>query len=580
MLYKDFVKINFHKLPSNLNAVQKMKELSKLWRETGHAKPAKAKPAKAKPAKAPKLKSVRKVKGGAVDMSNPNPNNNTTPTNTQQMPSKAQLDEYNFLAKLKSSVYGQYPEPYIKPAVMQARGMPWWLAQHPNQYSANPNLVLVYRNVIQFQTSDFFSKYKDRITLWGERKGFGTKIAQVIPGKPFRIVFRSMSTDDNNQYYMDCTGEDEFMDILDDIKDKGLLIPTEFLSQRFQAINRQFSSQMADNNKNVWKVGYKQGQTDLKPLIDKQQEAIESLHQQLAETQGQLEQQREDSQHESSNSFGWGDALGLVGSVFGLGFKPKKQGVKNPKNLMEKIGNKKSVKGGGITMSRIVQKLWVGDIDVTVYEIRNLDDALVQRGLDNGSIPEHNPNTPTQLYFYRFGEIVEKHALQLPYRIYKLPSDNPRQALGCIWFIENEAQFEHLRNYLQNLNPGVLVSERIQISQHPVEEERAEALPPRERVRRPPPRIAPAGYEQPARPAYIGRPINHVDDEIAGIPLLGVPRDDAERLQQPPITPLRPLLPPTTIRPGAPIALAVRDDIPRTPGTGRRRAILARPPET
>ena len=38
MLYREFVKMNFHKLPHTLSAKEKMKELGKMWKQSGHAK--------------------------------------------------------------------------------------------------------------------------------------------------------------------------------------------------------------------------------------------------------------------------------------------------------------------------------------------------------------------------------------------------------------------------------------------------------------------------------------------------------------------------------------------------------------
>ena len=47
---------------------------------------------------------------------------------------------------------------------MMSAGVPWWLAQHPNEYSANPNEVLKYRNQEDFIQSPFYEKYKKRFT--------------------------------------------------------------------------------------------------------------------------------------------------------------------------------------------------------------------------------------------------------------------------------------------------------------------------------------------------------------------------------------------------------------------------------
>ncbi len=37
MLYREFVKLHFHQLPAHLKATEKMRQIGKLWRKSGHS---------------------------------------------------------------------------------------------------------------------------------------------------------------------------------------------------------------------------------------------------------------------------------------------------------------------------------------------------------------------------------------------------------------------------------------------------------------------------------------------------------------------------------------------------------------
>jgi len=230
---------------------------------------------------------------------------------------KLQNQQVKFTAAEKASPYGQYPTPFIPPAVMQARGIPYFLAQHANQYSANPNEVMLYRNEGQFLRSAIYQKYKDRITPYEERSGYGVRFSQIIPGKPFRIVFRSRSFDDNNQYYLDLNDADEFMDFLDDAKDSNMLTPVEFISAAFQAKNKAAMSKIASDSAEAYKVAYTQGTKD-QLALDQQQQAEEDARR-AAEEQRQQELAAQ-QQDEGEDDSGFVGALGAVGSVVGKVF--------------------------------------------------------------------------------------------------------------------------------------------------------------------------------------------------------------------------------------------------------------------
>jgi hypothetical protein len=248
---------------SKLPVGERMKHIAKLWQKHKTEKP--------------------QVRGGDIS---------ETPVSETPKISKQQIlaqelqdkeDEYQF--KIKHSLYGQYATPFIKPTVMNDRGIPWILAQHPNKYSANPNQVLLYRNISQFLKSPFYKKYSDKLVEVAERSGYGVSSAKIIPGKDFRIVFRSRSTDDNNQYYLDCEDANEFMDVLDEAKESNVLVPIEFVSKKFMDLNKQLSGKQAEINSIIWKTGYDKSYSELEPIITQQKEDIEKLQQQLQEQQ-------------------------------------------------------------------------------------------------------------------------------------------------------------------------------------------------------------------------------------------------------------------------------------------------------
>ena len=228
---------------------------------------------------------------------------------------KLQNQQNKFSAQEKSSPYGQYAVPYVSPKDMQARGIPWFLAQHPNQYSANPNEVMLYRNEGQFLRSAIYQKYKDRITPYEERAGYGVRFSQIIPGKSFRIVFRSRSFDDNNQYYLDLNDANEFMDFLDQAKDSNMLTPVEFLSAAFTAKNKVEMSKIASDSAEAYKVAYTQGTKD-QLALDQEAMAAEQARREAEQAAAEAASRQQDDEDDS----GFTGALGAVGSVVGKVF--------------------------------------------------------------------------------------------------------------------------------------------------------------------------------------------------------------------------------------------------------------------
>jgi len=179
------------------------------------------------------------------------------PSQDEELTQKLAKEQEAYSKKARKNLYGIYPtipdELFNK---MMSAGVPWWLAQHPNEYSANPNEVLKYRNQEDFIQSPFYEKYKKGIIKVSERKGYGKTQREIIKGKPLRIVFASRSDYDNTQYYYDPKDDDEYIEMLNDAKDSNILVPIELLSKEFIDKNIQKSAIRVMEDKRVWSAGY------------------------------------------------------------------------------------------------------------------------------------------------------------------------------------------------------------------------------------------------------------------------------------------------------------------------------------
>lgn len=191
-----------------------------------------------------------------------------TPDTDNELTQQLAKQQEAYSEKVKRE--GLYPkvDPILLQKMMDA-GVPWTLAQHPNQFSANPNQVLNYRNKDDFIESNFYNKYKSQLVKVGEKKGYGKTQRSIIAGKPLRIVFASSSPNDNTQFYIDPTDDDEFITILNDAKDSNILVPIEYLSKQFMDANRLKVAEVVANNKKVWSAGYDYADNKWREEIDR-----------------------------------------------------------------------------------------------------------------------------------------------------------------------------------------------------------------------------------------------------------------------------------------------------------------------
>lgn len=216
-----------------------------------------------------------------------------TPDTESELTQQLAMKQQEYSEKVKKD--GLYPK--VDPILIQKMldaGVPWTLAQHPNQFSANPNQVLNYRNVNDFLDSDFYNKYKSQIVKVSERKGYGKTQRSIIPGKPLRIVFASSSADDNTQFYIDPTDDDEFIDILNNAKDSNILVPIEYLSKQFMDMNRLKVSEVIANNKKVWSAGYDYADTKWRDEINRARD----------EEQEKMKEQEQEESNDNNSALG------------------------------------------------------------------------------------------------------------------------------------------------------------------------------------------------------------------------------------------------------------------------------------
>lgn len=243
----------------------------------------------------------------------------------KQLSKKLELQQIEFSQKTKDSLYGQYPQPIIEPSKMLSNGLPWFFAQHPNKWSANPNEVMLYKNLVQFQTSDFFSKYKDRLIFKQAIQDFaGKDVPFTIDGKDYRIVFASLATDDKNKYYIDCKDTDDYITVLNDIKKSHILLPVELASQKFIQDNQLKAQEILQQTKELWSKGYDYSSQLYNNAIEEQQykqhivqaKTKDVIDQQQAMIQQQQDIIQQQAQAQQSSSDPISGIVGGIASIF------------------------------------------------------------------------------------------------------------------------------------------------------------------------------------------------------------------------------------------------------------------------
>jgi hypothetical protein len=93
----------------------------------------------------------------------------------------------------KQTKTGNIWAPYQAPIIMPIpEGYPYFLFQHPNKYSANPNQVMVANTQEQFLKSSIYNQLKSKLKyIAAKTSGYGASArdAAIQPKKDFRFVF-------------------------------------------------------------------------------------------------------------------------------------------------------------------------------------------------------------------------------------------------------------------------------------------------------------------------------------------------------------------------------------------------------
>jgi hypothetical protein len=250
---------------------------------------------------------------------------------------RQELEQLVYSDKIKNSLYGGYGTPIVSANKLEANGLPFVLGQHPNKYSANPNQVLLYKNITKFTDSPFYTKYKpDLVQVKAKTDWNGHDIDFIIPGKTYRIVFGSMSKDDKTKYYIDNKIPNDYLQVLIDAKNSQVLVPVEFMAMAFLKNNAEKIKQAIENSKYVWSEGYDYQTRKYKNAIAEQQahqreieqqeeadreQAKEDTERRIDRVHGELQNEQSEVQNEQAetlaaeNSEG-SDPLAVLGDVF------------------------------------------------------------------------------------------------------------------------------------------------------------------------------------------------------------------------------------------------------------------------
>jgi hypothetical protein len=245
-------------------------------------------------------------------------------TLTRQQKADLQAQSAAYQKKIAQSPYGQYGVPQIDPETLQSVGIPWFLAQHPNRYSANPNEVLLYNNGIKFAQSDFYKKYSPQMKTKTSVVGFGGESRVDLKGKDFRIVFRSTDPKDSSIMYLDCDNQQMWIQVMQDAYASRLLVPVEFAAQQnVKQWKAQTQASVLQQNsliKNAWSQGYDHAAQSYQDSVDlyrqKAEYDIEQQKQQIGQQEQQIGQLQSAASAGSGGSDGFGSIVSGIASLF------------------------------------------------------------------------------------------------------------------------------------------------------------------------------------------------------------------------------------------------------------------------
>ena len=202
---------------------------------------------------------------------------------------------------------------WVKPA---PRNYPYWLFVHPNNLSRNPNQVIIYDNEGKFLKSKVYDALKSSLKEVDTSSYGSIGEAQIIPGKVFRIIFRSKNPKNLTQYQYDGKDAKDYMKVLDMAKESGIMQPVEFLSKAFMDKNRQEQLKDIKNSSDAWDAGYSLAKTSYdKAIEDARAEEQKELQADLAEKQKEEQESKGSTWEQIGHWAKVGAEIGLKAST-------------------------------------------------------------------------------------------------------------------------------------------------------------------------------------------------------------------------------------------------------------------------
>jgi len=222
-------------------------------------------------------------------------------------------------AKVKN-IWAPYKPPIILPI---PDGYPYFLFQHPNKYSANPNQVMVCDSQARFLKSSIYSNLKKNLKYFpAKTSGYGASApeAKIQPQKDFRIIFLFYRPD-KDEYVYDAKDIDDYERVLDMCKDSGFIFPVEVLSKQVMDKNAQLAQAIAKQSKSTadyaWNAGAQATRDSWEQAVataENQAEAQQEYYNTLAEQEAEAEKER-------NKKSGWDTALDVLGDVASVAVK-------------------------------------------------------------------------------------------------------------------------------------------------------------------------------------------------------------------------------------------------------------------
>lgn len=205
--------------------------------------------------------------------------------------------------------------PYKKPIGMPIPdGYPYFLFQHPNKYSANPNQVMVADNQARFLKSDIYKKLKDKI-VYNEfpTGGYGATApeAKIVPRKDYRIVFLFTSPD-KDEYVYDAKNKQDYIKVLDMCKDSGFIYPTEVLSKKFTDSNAAMAQAIKRKDEALGEFAWNAGAEETQNSWEQAVSTAENQEQAQKEYFDTIAEQKKREEEERNKKSGWDQFLDIA----------------------------------------------------------------------------------------------------------------------------------------------------------------------------------------------------------------------------------------------------------------------------